>query len=485
MTGETNSNVGRGIRRMFWLGMIGLAALTFPAFGNERPSTQITGALIAVLTILPSYLWCMGKVEGVPIFPAITLACLPTYALPMINLNKSVLKYDEPANVVAGITVCGFLIISTACWLLQIRGHKKPNVPSEAYALDGSAGKKILFLILTISIFIEMLLLSGWLDIDFGIYALLRSSSAAMSVLTVMCISYGVGAGTVKNGEVVLFYCLFCLLIIVITTGLYLSTAFMLTLSGAVAYVTASRKLPLAWILTVFLVAIMLHPGKNAMRAHYWSRQIAIPPQDYPEFYSRWIDESMKSGSESNSESSSSNERSSIIHMLMLVQKHSPDNKPFLLGDTLVHIPTMLLPRILIENKPEVHLGQKIMCVYYGLQTTRQTATTAIAFGPIAEAYANFGYLGVACWAVILGTGCGWLTRTCFLADKLTAKVLFAFVTTGIMINGEKNFAVIVSMTVQSGMFLAFLCIFIMKISRVTPIGSLITNETAITTEHQ
>lgn len=472
-------NVGRGIRRLFWLGVVGFIAITVPAIGSERLTTQWVGIAIALLTIFPSYLWATGRVGGVPIFPAVILACLPTYAMPMINLHKSVLKYDEEQAGLAGLTMCGFLILSTFCWYLTVRPSSASLQKKTVFALGDRAGNVYLILMLFVSVVVEMLLISGWLDIDFGLYAFLRSAAGSLSVLSVMSLSYGVGARIIDVKMKFLFFILLAALMIVMTAGLYLSHAIVLTMSGAVAYVTASRRLPMTWIVTVIVFSFILHPGKDAMRSHYWVKQIPVPPQDYPDFYARWFEESyakiINKRGEDNSIASSS-ERAGIIHMLMLVQKTSPEKKPFLLGDTLVHIPKLLVPRFLMSDKPEVHLGQKMMCVYYGLQTPKQTTKTSITFGPIAESYANFGYLGVGCWAIILGSSCGWLTRVCNLADRLTARVLFAFVVTGILINGERNFAIICSTLFQAGIVLSVVCALIMKSEKINPVNSLFDN---------
>src|SRR5947209_20290509 len=75
----------RLLLRAFWLGVAGLsvfAALT------SRPAwfeSDLGGILIAIAALMPAYLWCSGKVRGVPIFPVYALTYLWTYALPLAS----------------------------------------------------------------------------------------------------------------------------------------------------------------------------------------------------------------------------------------------------------------------------------------------------------------------------------------------------------------------------------------------------------------
>ena len=76
---------------------------------------------------------------------------------------------------------------------------------------------------------------------------------------------------------------------------------------------------------------------------------------------------------------------------------------PFLNGATYEPIPRLLLPRFLDDQKGISHAGNVMLTVNYGLQTLEQTASTSIHWGLVPEAYANFGYVGVAALAIVLG----------------------------------------------------------------------------------
>jgi hypothetical protein len=121
-----------------------------------------------------------------------------------------------------------------------------------------------------------------------------------------------------------------------------------------------------------------------------------------------------KAGNKSEEDESATSlfERAGNIQMLLLVQKKSPGEVPFLNGISYEHIPRLLVPRLIDSEKGSAHVGNILLTVNYGVQSA-ETAMggTSIAWGLVPEAYANFGYLGVGALAVFLGLFYGYFTR--------------------------------------------------------------------------
>ena len=63
------------------------------------------------------------------------------------------------------------------------------------------------------------------------------------------------------------------------------------------------------------------------------------------------------------------------------------------------------MPRIFWPDKPRGHISTYTLSIYYGLQDEDATRETTIAFGFLPEAYANFGFVGIAAFGVIAGLG--------------------------------------------------------------------------------
>jgi hypothetical protein len=135
--------------------------------------------------------------------------------------------------------------------------------------------------------------------------------------------------------------------------------------------------------------------------------------------------------------------------MLALVQRHSPSPKPFLMGASYAVIPELLVPRFLNPDKPRSLQGQYILCVYYGLQTWATVKKTGIGFGLPAEAYANFGYFGLAGLAILEGLLHGWVTRASYGAPAMSLRSFIAFLFLGLAMNLECSMAVFVTSLLQ------------------------------------
>jgi len=89
--------------------------------------------------------------------------------------------------------------------------------------------------------------------------------------------------------------------------------------------------------------------------------------------------------------------------MLTLVVDATPARQPYLDGETYGHILPQLIPRIFWPDKPMGHVSTQRLATYYGLQDEESTLRTTIGFGVVAEAFANFGFLGLASLGAIIG----------------------------------------------------------------------------------
>jgi hypothetical protein len=83
----------------------------------------------------------------------------------------------------------------------------------------------------------------------------------------------------------------------------------------------------------------------------------------------------------------------------------------FKMGDTYAEIPYMLIPRAIMPGKRNTKDFRAKLTVEIGLQTAAGTEETAVALPAPAEAYWNFGWLGVAGVAAVLGMFAAFLYR--------------------------------------------------------------------------
>jgi len=103
--------------------------------------------------------------------------------------------------------------------------------------------------------------------------------------------------------------------------------------------------------------------------------------------------------------------RTSLIQVLALAMDEMPDDRPYLNGETYVMLPELLVPRVLWPGKPRGTLPTETIGIYLGIQTEEGTERTGISVGPMAEAWANLGWLGMVASGAFLGLLFGIATR--------------------------------------------------------------------------
>ena len=99
---------------------------------------------------------------------------------------------------------------------------------------------------------------------------------------------------------------------------------------------------------------------------------------------------------ETDAKVSSAAQRASLIHLMVQIQTMTPSQVPYLGGATYSFIPSLLIPRILSPGKAWAHTGNMILALQYGILDEVGIFKTSVGFDPVIEAYANFGFLGVA-----------------------------------------------------------------------------------------
>jgi hypothetical protein len=189
-------------------------------------------------------------------------------------------------------------------------------------------------------------------------------------------------------------------------TSLYLITSISEAIVFFLAYVSAGKRIPWATLGIVFLTFSVLHNGKTAMREKYWA--VGAPTTgvaDMPGFFVEWFEHGISPTEEEKIASQQNKllERASLLQMLCLVIDTTDKRLPLLMGETYGYILPQLVPRIIWQDKPSGQLSTSRLGVYFGLQDEDATRNTSIAFGALAEAYANFGMLGMAGLGLVLG----------------------------------------------------------------------------------
>ncbi|MEB3280977.1 MAG: hypothetical protein VKK42_18840 [Lyngbya sp.] len=481
----------RRLLQAFWLGVGVLFIQNAQSLQTNDPLVSLAAILVSIASLYPMYLWCSGKALGMPIYPFFALTHLNTNAIPLLSNHPLVITYSSESQFYAGITVTLHLAVGTFFWLKEVKSSPPP--PLSYRALVDKNGENFFLLILAGAVFFQMYARGKWFPLSGGLFALIRGGILGLSVLAVFILSYRQGKKQLTGVKSQIYVVLMISYFISSAAGLILRDNVGVFSVAFIAYILGSNRIPLMTIAIVLACLTVLHYGKTEMRSKYWFDQggFTLQPWEYPAWYSEWIGYSLENlnheEEEEGSEESSPSERSSIIQMLLLAQKKSPEEYPYLMGKTYLILPQMILPRIIYPNKPRSHEGTYILSVYYGLQSQEDTYRTTIAWGLLAESYANFGLMGCAGLGMILGMAYGKVARWSMNTSILSAPSLFSILIISFAAQSEWSASVYVASLFQSSMVLVGITFVFMKVlpNREHPVFELMKYSQYYEVEHE
>lgn len=394
--------------RLFKIGLLLLTGVTiYYAFNaNVRSTTHLAlGLAVMVLSFVPALLWTQRSRPSLPVFEALLFTCFNTYALPLLNGHEDLLRYTEPEITRATLAVLLYQAAATFSYVLV-----PPSVASGRFwtedvigaALNKWLGHGIALntVYVATSTFTEV--------IPSGIGSVLRAVFFGLGIICVFISSRRLGLGELSPGERAWFFVNLAIQCVVLMSTLFLVTAISLLLLALVGYISASGRVPVVLTALCLATLAVLHNGKSAMRDKYWSEteRIVPSPTALPAFYSEWFVHGFRPGTDEESRKKITGkliDRTSLIHILCLVATLSPDPLPHLHGETYADIPAQFVPRLIWPGKPLAHVSTSRLSVYYGLQNEEDTLKTTIGFGMVSEAFANFGFSGLAGLGLLIG----------------------------------------------------------------------------------
>ena len=437
-----------GLLKAFWsLSTLFLGWLFWGSRGNINGETFLVTSVLVVLCLTPSLLWCSGRVSGLPIFPSFSLTFLPTYVIPLWKGTRSLASYTSLEINTAGWTLAAFLGVGLLFWHQVC--SKNRTTPSRIMMIEQVRSEWILMGCILLQVVFEIGIFF-FKEFGEGVFPIIRGLTSSAGRLGLFIFSYQMGKGSLSTGYKGLFIVCLSAILIRQTSSLLLSTAIPTVGIVFSAYILGRGKIP--WIpllATVFTLAV-LQLGKVEMREQYFSGEKQMSLLNAGGFFSEWVGYGFKnmgvweSKDAKREDIESVQERGSLVQVMLKIQQKTPSQLPYLEGETYRYIPEMLIPRIFNKEKIWVHAGNMILSVYYGFLEQEKIFQTSIAFDPIIEAYANFGYAGVFFIATIMGAMIGFTTNLTtrvpmlsfrFLAGvQLMATLLASFNTAGVLV---------------------------------------------------
>jgi len=386
--------------------LIGGGYLAFTA--QARDFTHVLlGLGILVFATLPILLWFKNGGGRFPAFESMMLLSVSAYAIPLLREHEHLQFFS--AGVITQAAVAVLLYLAAGFLAYQVT----PGMP-----LRGSFWSVSIFTkriertvshgILASTIYAGVSALTDWIPSD--IASVLRAIFYGVGTICTFVTTQRWGRGELTAGDRALFGSLLIAQLVFMALSLLLVQPITLLGVAFMGYLSGGRRVPWRAMLLVFAIVAILHNGKYEMRRLYWEEKRPEPGlADLPAFYFEWIGYGLLLDGSAGGRGASRRliERTSLMHILCLVAEYSPKQQPYLNGRTYANVLPQLIPRFFWPDKPRSHISTYQLSIYYGLQDEDATQSTTIAFGQLAEAYANFGLFG----AIALGAFYGFVIR--------------------------------------------------------------------------
>jgi hypothetical protein len=401
-------------------------------------------ALMTTACLAPATLWILAGASGIPVLPMIAGLYYFYYALPILRPDSGISAYSASEVLDASITVTLFLMAATIVWQAVLATRNRRHELAQADIVTPSQLTSIIFCGLGLGLFYFVALLSGYLNFLGSLFGLLRAILLAATSVSSFLLGHAAARGFIQGRYLVLAVsCLTCVVVLSWST-LFLVEGMIYILAALFGYVITSRRIPWVTFAMVGTIITVLHAGKGDMRQRYWeansnySAQLSVV--QVPEIMAEWAATGVETIA-SGGNYSSAIDRASLLKLLMRVERLAPFYVPFLGGETYSYLPYMLVPRFIQEDKMFSQASMTLLNIRFGFQTEQAASITAIGWGLIAEAYANYGNIAAVAVGLFIGFFTGLLTRWSEGAAILSAPTLVTIAAMMIMINAEADFS--------------------------------------------
>ena len=390
------------------LAILGLGLFIEPRW--DAPELNLMVFIMAATALVPMLRWIGSASTGYPIHQTLLALTLPFYVVPLLTEHRALQAYPESLLVQTSLTIWTYqlAILAGAHLVRSTRAAKADNLwnralfPEELAKLTGySLGLNTAWLVVS----------TLRSDIPFELLGTLRAVFFGIGLISAFLQARAWAAGSLSGPGTVWFLLNLVAQILLLAASLLLIQAIILFTLVMLGYFTVRQRMPITATLLVFLLFTILHNGKSEMRLRYWEEGKPMPGVlGLPGFYQEWITVGLAvSDNEELDRKLSLFDRASLFHIVAYTVHRTEYMQMNFGGETYIGIPAQVFPRFLWPNKPSPNDSGRILATGLGILTTEQAMFTSIGFGMIAEAYANFGWLGPPLLGLLLGILLHWI----------------------------------------------------------------------------
>ena len=368
--------------------------------------------LLAVLALRPLFLWSRDSMDRLPVMEAFALAHIPAYLIPVLDGHRYVSEYPVETQAKAIGAVCVYLF-SAQFAFGTVKGLAKGGCRFRGKFLDrviADVREPTPFFVLLVFWWVvavgRLTMVLGWLG---GFFPPVYSAGSAAGLISTFYLFLALGRGWLKPSATLGLLVLVGSGLAVEFTGGFLIGGTFTILLASLGYSMGRKRVPLLSMLACFALLSILHAGKAEMRDRYWAPGTNWSPTRLNplEVYSFWFPAGCANlfgtGSSALAQRSGVFDRLCVAHLMCLSVSETPDHLPYLRGQTYLQTPQLLIPRIFWPEMPRGSLPNETLSIYYGVQTHESVEHTAVSMGPIVEARANFGLVGVVLVGALFG----------------------------------------------------------------------------------
>lgn len=393
------------------LALIGvLLYFLWSVHGSPTTGQTVALAVIAVAA-WPALSWAKNRRTWFPAFEISMLSCIAFYAIPLFKGGSELAGFTLDVRAKSSLTT--LLYVLCASWAFS-RTQRRPRVPlwARESLLPATAMQWMHLGMFFNTLYVYLSFYA--LVIPYEIEGTLRALFFGVGIMSTFIVARLWGAGALTQFQKAFFVTNLVSYLILSFATLYLIGGISTLLLAIISYTSARRRIPWVAITLTVLVASLLHLGKSKMRLVHWvagqSSYTTAPVASLtqlPAYYGEWLDYSTAAlhagGDTDEAAPNTLFDRASLIQMICLCVEEVPDQRDYLGGSTYAGIPALFVPRFLWPDKPSSLQANVDIAIYVGLVSTESSQSVSIAFGPIAEAYLNFGYFGVGALGLIIG----------------------------------------------------------------------------------
>lgn len=398
----------RNSRRLFRFGLAGVIAAAFLLVHESElqdPLLLLAGIGVLVLGAYPALEWARKGLAHFPAFEILMLTTIPFYAVPLVSGHTAGFEFNPEATWSAAIAMLAFQICAVGTFVAT-RGKQAKQSMLTTTLLPDVAIRFAQTGIWLNTVYFYIIGFTQLIPYEFS--NALRAVFFGIGTVSLFIATRRWGAGRLMPAEKFGIALNVVIQLIFLFRDLYLITGISVVLLGLIGYISTSRRVPVVVLAVLLPLVAVLHSGKSTMRTLYWDELRPLPTLlELPAFFQTWIEAGMSlKAAENDADASLAGrlfERASLFQMLCLVTENTPETIPYLSGESYIYIPAQLIPSFLWPGKPSSLLSNVLLAIHYRLIDPDTPGNVSIAFGMIAEAYANFSLIGCAVLGVALG----------------------------------------------------------------------------------